>query len=96
MCHYLNSASHRLTIVYSGCQFPQLPSQTGTISFILLNVLSLVKILLLLYKNKVNSTENRTRIIYAYVTIRFVSGCQCALWIWLPQTVFDHFIILTN
>ena len=69
-------------MVFEGCQFQQLPSQTGTIYFIILNVLILKKILLLLYKNDVNSTANRTRIIYAHVTIRCVTLCQacCLRW----------------
>ena len=64
-------------MVFEGYQFHQLPSQTGTIYFIILNVLILKKMLLLLYRNEVNSTANCTRIIYGHVAIFCVTVAKC-------------------
>ena len=64
-------------MVFEGCQFQLLSSQTGTIYFVILNVFFKIfkKILLLLYRNNVNSTANRTRIIFAHVTFFNVTRC---------------------
>ena len=62
-------------MVFEGCQFQLLPSQTGTIYFVILNVLILKKTSLLLDRNNVNSKTNRTRMIFAHVTVRNVTRC---------------------
>lgn len=56
--------------------FQLLLSQSDTIHFIVLNVLISKKILIGFSRNDVNSTANRTNLIYARVTFCCVTRCQ--------------------